>query len=70
MKKDNFKIEDNEVIEENMVKLIEDEDINVSGASTPGCAWASAISGIVASATAVSALFTVTSACTKSCRRK
>lgn len=69
MKKDDFKMEESKIVEQNMVKLIEDEDANVNGASTPGCAIASAISGTIASATAVSALFTVTSACTKACKR-
>lgn len=68
MKKDIFEMKENKIVEQNMVKLIEDEDVNVSGASTPGCA-ASAISGVVASVTAVSALFTVTSACTKACKK-
>lgn len=69
MKKDIFEMKENKIVEQNMVKLIEDEDVNVSGASTPGCAVASAISGVIASATAVSALLTVTSACTKACKR-
>lgn len=63
-----FDIDDTKDIEKNLVTLIEDEDMNLSGASTPGCALASAISGVTASITAVSHLFTVTSACTKSCR--
>ena len=59
---------DTKSVEKNLVTLIEDEDVNLSGASTPGCAAASAISGVAASLAAISALFTVTSACTKSCK--
>lgn len=69
MKKDIFEMQENKIVEQNMVKLIEDEDVNVSGASTPGCAVSGAVSATVASATAISALFTVTSACTKSCKK-
>lgn len=67
MKKNSFKIEENKVIEENMVKLIQDEDYNVDGAGTT--AIASAISGTLASAIGLANLFTISTACTKSCRR-
>ena len=63
------RVDETKLVEKNIVTLIEDEDVNVSGASTPGCALASAISGVSASITAVSALFGVTTACTKSCRK-
>lgn len=59
-----FNMNDTEGVEKNLVTLIEDEDVNLSGASTPACA----VSSITASLAAISALFTVTSACTKSCR--
>lgn len=52
------------ISEDELVELVDSSDIN--GGTTP---VVSAISATVASATAVSALFTVTSACTKSCNR-
>ncbi|MBD5586063.1 hypothetical protein FDF50_03410 [Clostridium botulinum] len=48
------------ISEDELVELVDNNDI--SGGT------ASAISATVASATAVSALFTVTSACTKKCK--
>ncbi|CAM3027537.1 hypothetical protein GHI93_00070 [Lactococcus hircilactis] len=56
-------------LQRNMITLIEDEELvltdeDPTGASTP---IISAISATVASATAVSALFGITTACSKSC---
>lgn len=62
MNNDNLLNIDSDMMEKNMVALIEDEDTNYSGASTPE--WVSAISTGV---TAVSSALTVSSACTKRC---
>lgn len=50
-------------MEKNMVLLIEDEDMELSGASTPACA------AVVSAISAISALFQVTTACTTRCYR-
>lgn len=62
MKHNNLMNISEEEMQKNMVLLIEDEDQELSGASTLGCVWA----GISAIST-VSALFKVSTACTNRC---
>lgn len=62
MKHNNLLNISEEEMQKNMVLLIEDEDQELSGASTPACAWAA-----VSAVSAVSALFQVTTACTTRC---
>ncbi|HEL1701855.1 TPA: hypothetical protein TXT45_000426 [Streptococcus suis] len=54
-------------MQKNMVLLIEDEDQELSGASTPACVGA--VSAVVSAVSAISALFQVTTACTTRCYR-
>lgn len=54
-------------MQKNMVLLIEDEDQELSGASTPACV--AAVSAVVAGVSAVSAMFQITTACTTRCYR-
>ncbi|MEX2804389.1 hypothetical protein AB3329_04625 [Streptococcus sp. H31] len=61
MKNDLLNIENTEEIEKNIVRLIDDEDTGIVGASTPA---------VISAATAVSALLQVTTACTKDCRHR
>lgn len=61
-----------EDMQKNMVLLIDDEDQEFSGASSPACAATaiiSAVSTTVSSVVAVSAQFQVSTACSTRCNR-
>ncbi|MEY8584778.1 hypothetical protein AB9M75_03020 [Lactobacillus sp. AN1001] len=58
MKKDNLSEVSLETMQENMKLLIKNEDQELSGAGTPG---------IIGAATAVTAIFQITTACTTKC---
>ena len=61
MDNDNLLNVNSDMMEKNMVALIEDEDTNYSGASTP---WISAISTVT---TGFASALSISKACTKRC---